>query len=147
MEALLDSVGCLRPAPNSSETAVPTQSEKVALKSPARTAIRQFIASPSILNQRSERRSTARGSAAISAKSVQSPGRGSRPQNYTEATHAPLRIFYPSALTNDRRRRRGRLALAYETPPQGYRADNQNHRQRDLLHTSPHESSKLPLVS
>src|SRR3954449_7782470 len=93
MEALLDSVGCLRPAPNSSETAVPTQSEKVALKSPARTAIRQFIASPSILNQRSERRSTASGSAASSAKSVMSHGRGSRPQNYTEAPHAPPYIL------------------------------------------------------
>src|SRR3954470_629593 len=99
MEALLDNVGCLRLAPNSSETAVPTQSEKAALKSPARTAIRQFIASPSILNQRSERRSTACDSAANSANSSYVPrsrkqtaelyGGTSRAPVYS--THQPLR--------------------------------------------------------
>src|SRR3954454_16440139 len=145
MEALLDKVGCLRLGANSSETAVPTQSEKVALKSPARTAIRQFIASPSILNQRSgDRRPVARPPLALNQLC---PTAAEADRRTIRRHLTRLRIFYPSALTNDRRRRRWRLALAYETSPQGYRADNQNHRQRDLLHTSPHESSKLPLVS
>src|SRR3954467_8552318 len=117
MEALLDKVGCLRPAPNSSETAVPTQSEKVALKSPARTAIRQFIASPSILNQRSERRSTARGSAALTSKISSSRGHGSRPQNYTEAPHAPPYILPHQPLRTIGGGGGGDLPLPTKHPP------------------------------
>src|SRR3954471_22155688 len=94
MEALLDKVGCLRTAPNSSETAVPTQSEKVALKSPAKTAIRQFIASPSILNQRSERRSTAQPVARPRlALNQLCPTAAEADRRNTEAPHAPPYIL------------------------------------------------------
>jgi hypothetical protein len=68
------------------------------------------------------------------------------PRNYTGAAQARPRIFYTSAFTNDRRRRR-RLALAYETAPKVIEPITKTIAS-DLLHTSPRESvSKSPLVS